>query len=257
MSRLNDVISQAEKWLGYNERDKTYLEILNVYNSHKPLARGYAIKPTDAWCATFASAVAIRANCTDVIPTEVSCYYMVEGFKKLGEWIEDESIRPNVGDYIFYDWQDSGIGDNFGCPDHVGIVVAVSNGVITVIEGNHNDSVSYRDIAVNGKYIRGFGRPKYDSKPSSTDKADQTNNDYAQFRDVAKAGHYKCDCDLWMKRGAGKDKTGIVVMPSGTVVTCYGYYSMCGDVPWLYSTARVRGVLYTGFCSTKYLTKID
>lgn len=35
---------------------------------------------------------------------------------------------------------------------------------ITVIEGNKNDAVGERQLAVNGKYIRGFGLPNYASK---------------------------------------------------------------------------------------------
>lgn len=256
MSRKNDLITQAKSWLGLKESDNSYLEILNVYNAHKPLARNYAIKPSDPWCATFASAVAIATNCTDIVPTEVSCYFMVEGFKKLGEWIEDESVKPQIGDYIFYDWDDTGIGDNRGVPDHVGIVVSVTDYTITVIEGNRNDSVAYRTIEVNGKYIRGFGRPKYDDKPSESSKEEQSNNDYAQFFDKGKAGHYRCDCDLWLKRGANKNKPGIVVMPEGSIVTCYGYYSMDGSNPWLYATVTLNKRLYTGFCSSKYLTRI-
>ena len=32
---------------------------------------------------------------------------------------------------------------------------------IKVIEGNMSDAVGYRKLAVNGRYIRGFGVPKY------------------------------------------------------------------------------------------------
>ena len=37
-------------------------------------------------------------------------------------------------------------------------------GAIKVIEGNKSNAVGYRDLAVNGKYIRGFVTPKYSSK---------------------------------------------------------------------------------------------
>lgn len=36
-----------------------------------------------------------------------------------------------------------------------------------VIEGNMSDAVGYRKLAVNGRYIRGFGVPKYASKATS------------------------------------------------------------------------------------------
>lgn len=69
-----------------------------------------------------------------------------------------------MGDIIYYDFDDNGVGDNKGISDHVGIVVSVLGNNIKVIEGNKNNSVSYRTIAVNAKYIRGFGCPSFASK---------------------------------------------------------------------------------------------
>ena len=82
----------------------------------------------------------------------------------MGCWIEDDSHVPNPGEIIYYDWDDSGKGDNTGWSDHVGIVEKVANGVITVIVGNYSNSVKRREIKVNGKYIRGYGVPKYDAE---------------------------------------------------------------------------------------------
>ena len=155
------VLEQAKAWLGRNEADGTHKLIIDTYNAHKPLARGYAVKYTDAWCATFVSAVAIKTGCTDIIPTECSCPKQIELFKKIGCWAESDSRTPNPGDIIYYDWEDSGSGDNVGTSDHVGIVEKVDGLTITVIEGNYSNSVKRRMLAVNGKYIRGYGVPKY------------------------------------------------------------------------------------------------
>ena len=87
---------------------------------------------------------------------------MIQLFRELGEWDERDNRTPEPGDVIFYDWDDSGIGDNTGWPDHVGFVERVNGGNIVVIEGNYSDSVKRRTLAVNGKYIRGYGVPKYD-----------------------------------------------------------------------------------------------
>lgn len=163
MSKLaKRVVEQAQAWIGKKESDGSHKMIIDFYNSHKPLARGYAVKYTDSWCATFVSAVAIKLRYTDIIPTECSCQKMIELFKKLGVWVEDENRTPNVGDIIFYDWQDNGVGDNKGWSDHVGIVEKVTNGIITVIEGNISNAVGRRTLTVNGKYIRGYAVPKYD-----------------------------------------------------------------------------------------------
>ena len=161
----NRVIEQARSWIGCKESDGSHKKIIDVYNSHKPLARGYKMKYTDEWCATFVSAVAIALGYTDIIPTECGCQKMIDLFKKLGAWVEDENRTPAPGEVIFYDWQDDGKGDNTGWADHVGIVEEVSNGTITVIEGNYQNAVGRRKIAVNYKYIRGYGVPKYDAEP--------------------------------------------------------------------------------------------
>ena len=75
---------------------------------------------------------------------------------------EQDSYKPAPGDWILYDWQDSGKGDNVGGPDHVGLVEAVNGKGIRVIEGNKNKAVGQRIININGRYIRGFVVPKYD-----------------------------------------------------------------------------------------------
>lgn len=164
-----NVVAQAQAWLGKNEANGSHREIIDIYNSHKPLAVGYAVKYTDAWCATFVSAVAIKLGYTDIIPTECSCPRMIELFKKKGIWNESDSRVPNPGDIIFYDWDDSGKGDTVGDSEHVGVVEEVVGDTIHVIEGNYSNSVKRRNIRVNGKYIRGYGIPKYDTeKPVKT-----------------------------------------------------------------------------------------
>ncbi len=165
------VVAQAQAWLGRDEGGAGHKEIVDIYNSHKPLARGYKVKYTDAWCATFVSAVAIKLGYTDIIPTECGCGKMVDLFKGLGSWVEDDAYVPSPGDIIFYDWEDKSKGDNKGAPNHVGIVEKVSGNKITVIEGNYDgtdsdriDGVERREISVDGKYIRGYGVPKYDTE---------------------------------------------------------------------------------------------
>ena len=161
------VVEQAKAWLGYKESNGTHQKIIDIYNAHKPLARGYAVQYDDPWCATFVSSVAIKLGYTSIMPTECSCTKMIERYKKLGCWFEDDSRVPNPGDLIFYDWQDTGKGDNRGSVEHVGIVEKVSNGKITVIEGNYSNSVKRRTLDVNGRYIRGYCVPKYAEEVSS------------------------------------------------------------------------------------------
>ena len=104
-------------WLGRNEADGSHKPIIDMYNRHKPLARGYKVKYTDAWCTTCASAVAIQLGLTDIIPTECGCEEQIKLWIKLGRWQENDGYIPQKGDYIYYDWDDSGAGDNTGRSD--------------------------------------------------------------------------------------------------------------------------------------------
>lgn len=158
------LVDCALQWMGYNEADGSHKAIIDIYNNHLPLARRYKLKYTDSWCAAMVSAAAIVAGYTDIIPTECSCGQMVSLYSKAGRWIEDDAYVPDIGDVIFYDWEDCGVGDNAGWPDHVGIVVSVKDSSITAIEGNKDNKVAYRTIDVNGKGIRGYGVPDYASK---------------------------------------------------------------------------------------------
>ena len=165
MSRKrSEIVAQAQSWIGCKEADGSHKKIIDLYNNHKPLARGYKVKYTDAWCATFASACAIAKGYTDIIPTECGCDKLIALFQTLGCWVENDAYVPSPGDYIFYDWQDGSnyaTTNNTGSADHVGIVVSCDGKTIKVIEGNMSDAVGYRKLAVNGRYIRGFGVPKY------------------------------------------------------------------------------------------------
>ena len=166
------VVEIAVSYLGCKESDGSHKKIIDLYNSHKPLARGYAVKYTDAWCSTFASAVAIAAGMTDIIPAECGCEKHIALFKKLKAWVEDDKYVPAPGDYIFYDWADGtdyAETDNTGSADHVGIVTAVSGDTITVIEGNISNAVGYRKLKVNGRYIRGYGVPDYAKKATAAE----------------------------------------------------------------------------------------
>ena len=155
------IVSEAISHIGVKEGTVLHHKIIDRYNSRKPLPRGYAVKYTDAWCATFISYLAIVMGYTDIIPVECGCPQMITLAKQMGIWVEDDSYVPKPGDIVLYDWQDSGSGDNTGNADHIGLVEKVVGNTETVIEGNYQDSVKRRELAVNGRYIRGYIVPRY------------------------------------------------------------------------------------------------
>lgn len=226
------VVKQAVAWLGKNEADGSHKGIIDIYNSHKPRARGYKVCYTDEWCATTVSAIAIKLGYTDIIPTECSCNKMIELFKKLGSWVENENRTPKPGEIIFYDWQDNGKGDNKGRSDHVGVVEKVIGNQIVVIEGNKKERVARRYLEVNGRYIRGYGVPKYDAETSAS-KTTYTLKNF--IRDVQSACGAKVDGIAGLETitktitvSETKNRKHVVVMAIQQRLNALGYN--CGEV---------------------------
>ena len=156
-------VAIALSYLGTVRGDKNHREIIRIYNSVKP--HGYTMRLTDPWCAAFWTACQIMAgNSQKEVPMSASCSQIIADAKALGIWQEDESVKPQVGWGVLYDWGDSGYGNNIGSPDHIGMVYDVDDKYIYVIEGNKGSGVvGKRAVAINGRYLRGFVKPKYDA----------------------------------------------------------------------------------------------
>lgn len=157
-----DVLNVMRSWIDYSEANGKFKQIIDLYNSHKPLARGYKVKYSDEWCDTTVSAAAIKAGIVDLIGTECGCEQHIKIFINKGIWIEDGTITPKPGDIILYNWDDA-TQPNDGYSDHIGYVESVSGRTITLIEGNKGEAVARREIPVGWGYIRGYARPKYSS----------------------------------------------------------------------------------------------
>lgn len=158
----NAVVQLARSWVGRNEADGSHRKIIDIYNRFPVHFREYKMKYNDPWCAATVSALAIELGYTSIIPVECSCRYMIVLAKRKGIWMEDDSYVPEPGDFILYDWQDTGQGDNTGIPDHIGTVESVSGNTIVVIEGNYQGVMKRRIVQVDGLHIRGYITPKYD-----------------------------------------------------------------------------------------------
>ena len=153
------IIQTMVSWIGTDKR-----KIIDIYNSHKPLARGYKVKYTDAWCDATVSACFIQNDAVDLIGgTECSVEKHIALFKQKGIWVEDGTITPSIGDIVTYNW-DSNAQPNDGVADHIGVVGAVNAREFCVIEGNYNDAVKCRVIPIGWGYIRGFARPQYEKE---------------------------------------------------------------------------------------------
>ena len=160
----NAVVNTIKSWHGAKMGSETHKKIIDTYNSQSSLPRGVKMTYTYSWCAATVSAAFITCNLTDIMPLECSCNEMIKLCNQKGIWIEDDAYIPKIGDVIFYDWDDSGKGDCKGQAEHVGIVIDVKSNKIYVEEGNKNNAVGEKVLAINGRYIRGFATPDYASK---------------------------------------------------------------------------------------------
>lgn len=255
-------VKKMQSYVGLKESDGSHMKIVNIYNGHKPLARGYKLRSTDSWCAATVSAAAIECGYTDIIPTEVSCPQMIELFKKLGEWQENDAYKPSPGDVVFYDWDDSGSGDNKGVSDHVGVVEKVSGSKVIVIEGNKNNAVGRRTLEVNGRYIRGYGVPKYDGKSSSSSGiSSSTSKPSSSGNSSGKSVNYKVKINtpsgvnVRSTADSSRKDNIVTAIPNGKSVTItkesggWGYTSYKGHKGWI-SLAYTKKVTSTSSSSS-------
>lgn len=155
MKRKN-IVNTINKLKG-EEGHKT---VVKVYNQQEALPRGYKLQNKDPWCAATVTAVFLMNDYNGF--AECSCPVMIQKAKELGIWHENDNYRPQIGDVLMYDWQDTGKGDNIGVADHVGIVIKVDGDTLTVREGNKNGSVGNRTVKVDGRYIRGYITPQFE-----------------------------------------------------------------------------------------------
>lgn len=170
MTAREEILRVARSYLGVHGGSIAHAELISIFNTVKPF--GYTAKTTDYWCAEFVTACCIQAfgkkTAVKYFPLSAACLYMINKATDMGIWVENDAYKPTKGDFILYDWDDTGYGDNRNVPDHVGIVERVSSGVITVIEGNCGNVCRRRNININGRYIRGFVTPHYEDIPSGS-----------------------------------------------------------------------------------------
>lgn len=84
------------------------------------------------------------------------CSASANFYKNNGAWFS----TPSVGDQVFFNVS--------GGINHTGIVVAVTGGVVTCVEGNSSDAVRKNNYNLGNSYIAGFGRPNWDIFSSNT-----------------------------------------------------------------------------------------
>ena len=115
---------------------------------------------------------------------------------------------------------------------------------------------------VNGYTFQGFiYLPIEFTEPTKPETDNATTSkkatEPAQSYDASLAGTYKVTANsgLNVRNGAGTNKSVMVAIPKGTSVKNYGYYTSVSGVKWLYIQFEYKNVQYTGFATSKYLSK--
>ena len=166
MTAAAAAITAAQNFIGCREKDGSHKKIIDLYNSQKPLPRGYKMKYTDPWCAAFVSAVGVKLGISHILLPECGVGDMMRLYKAKNRF-RGNAYTPKAGDLIVYDWGGDGKGD------HIGIIERCCGGKITVIEGNYQDGVGRREISSESKSILGYCVPDYDEVSGKIDSVEK------------------------------------------------------------------------------------
>ncbi|MGM9598706.1 MAG: lysozyme [Faecousia sp.] len=197
------VVNIMRGWLGCKQGDKVHHSIIDTYNSIRPLPMGYRLSYSEAWCAAAVSAAGYLAGMQEIIFPHMNCGSLVALFKKAGRWVEDDAYVPKPGDLPIYDWSDNGVGDCTAHASHVGMVEWCDGKQFAVIEGNMGSGhvCGRRIMNVNGKYIRGFCCPNYESLATAEEETM-----YHTLKDIP--AYYRKEVDELIANGALNGKGG-------------------------------------------------
>lgn len=108
---------------------------------------------------------------------------------------------------------------------------------------------------LNGSGSASAAKPTQTAPAASAKKVTATC--YASGKDASLAGSYTVTAGggLYLRNDAGTNKQALCLIPKGTTVHCYGYYSTFNGAKWLYITFTMSGVQYTGFAHSGYLRR--
>lgn len=141
---------------------------------------GHPVNDKDAhWCATACWDGMRQVGCSELYyggRKTASCPRLLDYYKD--EHPEQIVTEPQPGDWVFFDWDKSGI------PDHIGTVEEVHPTTLTTLEGNVNDGYR-RMIRRRDEKILTYVRPAWpDDEPLPTPEIVEP------FTDVPKSAWY-------------------------------------------------------------------
>lgn len=147
------LVAWANAQVGYAEGENNW----NKYAVGKASAFGWDVQ-NQPWCDVF-----VKCGFIEVFGIELAskltyqpkggfsalCSASANYYKNNGAWFS----TPAIGDQVFFNVS--------GGINHTGIVVGITGGYVTAVEGNSSDAVRRNNYVVNSSYIAGFGRPNW------------------------------------------------------------------------------------------------
>lgn len=235
--------------------------------------------PTDALCDVLANCVGYAYGRFNEIVGEGACKYLspvnAENFMQYKGELE-VGTEPQLGACMV--WQKGSTLKGADGAGHVAIVEKVISATEVVTSesgwkaskpfwtqtrkkgtGNWGQGTGYKFLGFiynPAKCCRGTAPV---SKPVTTTPTTTMKKATEAAKSLKKslAGTYvvTAESGLHLRAGAGTNKASMTLLPKGTKVQNYGYYTEINGVAWLYIQVTYRGVRYTGFSSGAYLSK--
>lgn len=151
------MIKEAVKYLGANV--DTRQELIAHFNEfclpQIKKERRYKMGLGDNWCAMFTTVIANKCGASSSeFPYEVSVFYQTR-IAKERLLFTTEFSNVEVNDLIVYDWGGKGV------LSHVGFVADIKGEKIVAIEGNIKNTVGYRAITSDSRFIAGYIKNPY------------------------------------------------------------------------------------------------
>lgn len=152
------LVAEMKKHLGVTKYSTAHKALVDYYNTQSKLPRGTRMTYDWDWCAMFVSVVLMRLGLAPKYGTEISVGFYKQKFIDAKIW--KGKVRPQVGDIIIWNWDES--NSPGGWPDHIGFVTAVNGNSITTTEGNTFKNgvslVGSNTYAWNASSIQGYAR---------------------------------------------------------------------------------------------------
>ncbi len=152
------LVAEIKKHVGVTKYSTAHKALVDYYNTQSKLPRGTRMTYDWDWCALFVSVVLMRLGLSAKYGTEISVGFYKQKFIDAKIW--KGKVRPQVGDIIIWNWDES--TSPGGWPDHIGFVTAVNGNSITTTEGNTFKNgvslVGSNTYAWNATSIQGYAR---------------------------------------------------------------------------------------------------